>query len=366
MTFINLFPCCTITKGYNQSCIIDFERNLYCIIPNELNNYVKEKIDVDNILISNEIDNFLRQNIIYLLAEKFIFTSDTKLAVESLEKEIFESPFIIEDLIIDINLSSDLNDILCNIKFEPETIQIRIFDIITKFWLLEIISLLYENQFYNIELVFNHNELITKEEYIEIITNYQYINRIVVMGYFINSSELAQSLIFNKKKLIDSNQCGIINEKYFSVNIRNVLTSKSCNTCLNKKIAIDINGKVKNCPSFQYDFGDYKDIDIKKILIDEEFTKVWKITKDDVLVCNQCEYREVCSDCRAIVSDDKNILSKPLKCGYNPFINKWNYENGYKTMEECGITFNNEKIFIDHEKIAKINSELWSEEEIND
>ncbi|MNL67068.1 hypothetical protein D3C87_1916250 [compost metagenome] len=31
----------------------------------------------------------------------------------------------------------------------------------------------------------------------------------------------------------------------------------------------------------------------------------------------------MCTDCRAYVEDPKDIYSKPLKCGYDPYTNEW-------------------------------------------
>jgi len=51
--------------------------------------------------------------------------------------------------------------------------------------------------------------------------------------------------------------------------------------------------------------------------------KYWNITKDQIDICKDCEFRHICTDCRAYIEDPKNIYSKPLKCGYNPYTNDW-------------------------------------------
>ena len=40
-------------------------------------------------------------------------------------------------------------------------------------------------------------------------------------------------------------------------------------------------------------------------------------------VCKDCEFRYICTDCRAYIEDPNDILSKPLKCGYNPYTAEW-------------------------------------------
>ena len=53
-----------------------------------------------------------------------------------------------------------------------------------------------------------------------------------------------------------------------------------------------------------------------------EFKKVWSVNKDQIKICRDCEFRYMCSDCRAYTEDPKDIYSKPLKCGYDPYTNK--------------------------------------------
>jgi radical SAM protein with 4Fe4S-binding SPASM domain len=49
-----------------------------------------------------------------------------------------------------------------------------------------------------------------------------------------------------------------------------------------------------------------------------DFTKFWNISKDQISVCQDCEFRYVCQDCRAFTLDN-NLYSKPAKCTYNPY-----------------------------------------------
>ncbi len=59
-------------------------------------------------------------------------------------------------------------------------------------------------------------------------------------------------------------------------------------------------------------------VDISRM---DHFREVWYINKSKIEVCKDCEYRCLCSDCRAYISDPNNIYSKPLKCHYNPYKN---------------------------------------------
>ena len=71
-----------------------------------------------------------------------------------------------------------------------------------------------------------------------------------------------------------------------------------------------------------------------EIVKSKPFQKYWNIKKDDIKICRDCEFRHICTDCRAYREDDADMYSKPLKCGYNPYIAKWNTEEGHQTVAE--------------------------------
>jgi hypothetical protein len=53
------------------------------------------------------------------------------------------------------------------------------------------------------------------------------------------------------------------------------------------------------------------------------FKDAWSINKDEILVCRDCEFRYICSDCRVFIEDPHNIYSKPAKCKYDPYSATW-------------------------------------------
>lgn len=88
---------------------------------------------------------------------------------------------------------------------------------------------------------------------------------------------------------------------------------------------------------------------------------IWNVNKNIVDVCKDCEFRQMCVDNRLPFKRKENEWYHKIECNYNPYIAKWEGEEGYKTLEECGVISNESGFSIDHDKIAKINAELWSE-----
>ena len=70
-------------------------------------------------------------------------------------------------------------------------------------------------------------------------------------------------------------------------------------------------------------FGNIKETNLSDLINKQGFKKYWDIKKDDIAICKDCEFRHICTDCRAYIEDPQDIYSKPLKCGYNPYTNEW-------------------------------------------
>ena len=85
-------------------------------------------------------------------------------------------------------------------------------------------------------------------------------------------------------------------------------------------------------------YGNIKDTSLIDVANSPEFQEVWHIKKDMIHVCKDCEFRHVCTDCRAYVEDPDDILSKPLKCGHNPYTGEWS-EWSTNPLKQKAITY---------------------------
>ena len=75
------------------------------------------------------------------------------------------------------------------------------------------------------------------------------------------------------KQELKINSCGKVDLKYFNTNLPKVLEAINHNSCLHKKIAIDIDGNIKNCPSMPQSFGNIKDATLEEALAHKDFKK---------------------------------------------------------------------------------------------
>lgn len=87
------------------------------------------------------------------------------------------------------------------------------------------------------------------------------------------------------------------------------------------------NGDIKICPAMPSSYGNINTDSIGDIISKTEFQRWWKIKKDNIKICQDCEYRYICSDCRINNFDDEKTFNKPVKCSYDPYEAVWLEEN---------------------------------------
>lgn len=152
------------------------------------------------------------------------------------------------------------------------------------------------------------------------------------------------------KEIISKNSCGKVDLKYFNTNLPKVLEAVNHNSCLHKKISIDVEGNIRNCPSMSQSFGNIKNITLEEALNHKDFKKYWNLTKDKIEVCKDCEFRYICTDCRAYTERTHENefgldISKPLKCGYSPYTGEWE-KWSINPLKEKSIKYYGMKEFI--------------------
>jgi SPASM domain peptide maturase of grasp-with-spasm system len=189
------------------------------------------------------------------------------------------------------------------------------------------------NQFCNfgfdsIELLIDHNQFTDIELNNKIVIPFPTVSIIIVANspkneYYHYQPNNFGHIFYTDQKYDTHLSCGNISKNFFTTNLKTFTESLQYNSCLNRKISIDIDGNIKNCPSMKQSFGNIKDTTLEEAINKRGFKKYWNINKDKIKVCQDCEFRYICTDCRAYVEDPKDNYSKPLKCGYDPYTGEW-------------------------------------------
>ena len=332
------------TKGYNRTLIYDSLKVEIHFLPNDLydllllNNFrINDKNDVlysflnkkgiiheiDNNLIGcfTDLDNTI--DIPYDIATVVIELSDitSKNLYKLKNQNILQYNFIFADYTTLSSIDSFANFID---ECESDTIELTLC-----------------NGFAYAEELFDSIKLVKK---IILINNFAEIK--------FNDTSI------NKNRYI--NQWNEIHYR-LAVNFTNYLESLKHHTYFNKKIFIGKDCEIKNSNEIENIFGylnEDNEFQLSKVLNQLKFKEYWDIKKEDTLICQDCEFRRLCVDNRLPIKKKKLWVHKE-ECEYNPYISKWSHEKGYLSLNECGISINEESLIYNKGGLESINMDLW-------
>ncbi len=328
-----LFANCILVRGATRSTICDIQQGNFKLIPNLLADILEQNnnktVDELKSFFNNQYDKGIDSYFKKLEEENLGFFTNEPERFPKLDLS-FEFPAQITNAIIDLDKKSDYisEKIFQDLdKLGCCALQLRIYDVISLNRVGNILNHTVVSRLESIELVLKFSDEITDETLENLCKNHKRINSILIHSSPNNRQVHKEKLLLliNYLKIsIDSQtHCGIISPQYFSINIPTFTESQKYNTCLNRKISIDTKGEIKNCPSMPQSYGNIKDTTLVEALNKNGFKDVWYIHKDQIKVCQDCEFRHICTDCRAYIQDTNNPDSKPAKCSYDPYRAIW-------------------------------------------
>lgn len=109
----------------------------------------------------------------------------------------------------------------------------------------------------------------------------------------------------------------------FTITKQQFFNNHYYNPCWNSKIAITAEGDIIPC-IFARNFiiGNIRNNNLNEL--QSEILKKWKITKNKIDECNECEYRYACFDCRPLaIGVNNKKYSKYPRCCYSPKEGIW-------------------------------------------
>jgi len=337
-----LFASCIPVKGVKRSVIIDTERENMFFISNEMYDIINdlksqpyialvEEYDVESTLVIKNYIDILSQNEL-----GFWTTEPNRFPDISMN---WESPSVITNAIIDINKCSAHNwdDIFSQLEeLGCKDVQLRYYFFEELDEISRVLNLLDGSTIKSVEILIKYDRKITKKNLEFLTDKYLRIKTLTIHSSPENEVYVMRSrgnrdgmgnIFFVTQKIENNTHCGQINEQYFVLNGINVFTeAKNFNSCLNKKISIDCDGSIKNCPTLNHTYGNVKETRLSSV-IDSHFQSYWHINKDQISICKECEFRYVCTDCRGFL---ENKYDKPKKCLYNPYTLTW--ENDFQEV----------------------------------
>lgn len=319
-SYFCLFANCIPVKGAKRSIVCDLQNGFYVFIRNtdldiltELENcQINELKNADNFAEVCSLVNQLIENGLGGLCEdpsRFPKIGDQ-----------ISLPYQIYDCILEL---SDINFQYCEkilnslTEFGCQTLELRSYQKTDTGKLKNLLSMLSRTRIRNVEICVKFATEVDVGTYTNILEKFPIVESVVLHSAPRDSETIiGVSKLIETSELIDSSRCcGNISPKNFVVNQEFFFHAKKWNSCLYKKVSIREDGAIMNCPSMKEIFGNIVNDNLNNIVEASSFKTLWGVSKDKIDVCKECEFRYICSDCRAFLNDPK---SKPLKCTYNP------------------------------------------------
>lgn len=334
--YLKLFACCIPVKGQSRSIICDLQRYNFDFIPNDLFDLLDKQASL--LPLGKLKDEFGKENEETLESYiQFILENEYGFLCEEHELENFppldlqwESPTYITNAIIDFDKDSihDVATIATQLdKVGCKALELRFYDEASLDQLNAVLEKFSDTRLNVIYLKMKYFKELQMYDLEMLGIQHKRVKEILVHSanedQTVKSESTFLRCIFTRTEITSELCCGNIHPGNFRINTQLFTESLQFNSCLNKKISVDKNGLVKNCPSSAQSFGNHKEVQFMDLVFDKDFTKKWNITKDQVDVCKVCEFRYICTDCRVFIEDNNNPLSKPIKCNYNPNEAQW-------------------------------------------
>ncbi len=337
-SIFRLFANCLPVKGAIRSTICDLQLGRFDFIPNGLYHILTEMKGLTIV----EIKASFHDNQHKIIDDYFAFLEHARYGFFCSEPNLFpdldltwDAPGQITNAIIDINEESNhpFGSIFTQLDcLGCKALQIRIFTPMSPEELRRILDLTRRGGLRHIDLLLAYSGEFTGDLLEGICSEHQRVSKIVVHSApderVIKVGNTNVQISFTTAQCDSPSCCGETSPRYFAVNIELFTEAQSWNTCLNRKISISTDGLIKNCPSMSDSFGHITTTPLNAALTAPMYKRLWSITKDQVKICRDCEFRYICTDCRAYREDPSDIASKPLKCGYNPYTAEWSEPAG--------------------------------------
>ena len=291
--------------------------------------------------------------------ENEIFESPIKRSNYIKKENIFLTPSLITNAIIDLDERTDkvyINKIFQILEiFLCKHIVINILTVVDLLFIEKLIKSINDINLHEVLILFRYSDELYSDNFGNIVTCSNRIKSAIIFeSPFEKNFENLMHFTVKKKEIKNTKSLNEFNSNH-------ILFSESQlhHTYFNRKLYIGPTGEIKNAPETEQVFGYIQDItedELKEIISSPHFQKYWFVHKGLIDVCKECEFRHMCVDNRVPIERKSNEWYNSLECNYNPYIGKWEGEEGYLSLADCGVISNEIGFIIDHEKVRKINS----------
>jgi len=330
--FKNIIP----VKGYSRSILYDLYMEDYVFISNETYNLLQERnfiFTASELIYFPELQRLLENNFLHLI-------SNDELSLFPELSLYWDHPHEINNIVIEFNLE--------NLEYIIRLSTCKSYCIIFEDYVQ------FTTNIKRLHDLIVSQKLLTIEVVIRDFKNKEIAN--FDFKFFNENSKLAfhRVFIFNSAEhsifrihetlFVFLNYSQIDEDKdiyQHIVNIKLFTEAQNHNTFYNRKLFIDKDGKIKHTLHSDEVLVNLADVKSFRDLLNlKDLSKYWYISKDQVDVCMDCEFRYMCIDSAIINKRADNTYYRSIECNYNPYISKWDTEEGYMNLTQIGIKCN--------------------------
>lgn len=296
-------------------------------------------------MFNRECDDILDEYFDFLIEKEFVINIHSLDSGFTKYSPAYDIPNAVTNCIIDFDEHSNhplaaireqLDALIC------QAMQLRFYHPVMIHQLEEHLSHFNDSKLRSIELIVPFNEYFSEKAMEQLRVKFPRLQSILIHSAHENKTvsieRTSLKISYSVSTITSESCCGNIHSMFFRTSILAYNEAKLFNSCLNKKISIDKKGRIRNCPSMKNTYGHIDDHSLQTALNSPGFKSHWGITKDKINVCKACEFRYMCSDCRAYVENPDDVYSKPLKCGYDPYTTIWE-EWGTHPLKQDAINY---------------------------
>lgn len=342
--YLHLHADCLPVKGATRSAFYDLTRKELVFFPTEY-------MDVLDYLRSDTIGNVLagitddeeREAVLGFIffldrQEMICFVQDPGLFPPVPDE--WDTPTVIHNAIIDVDaevhdfrkLFRELDLLMCRF------VQIRAYStLLTPDRVTDALEAACDTSVEGVELILKYDPSIADADYIRLVERFPIVSSFVLHSapaerwlradYGCDEERaryIARHIYFSPQCIDGPVHCGQISQAQLCApSVTTFFELRRYNGCLNRKLSVDTQGTIRNCPSMPQAYGNIRNTSLLNAVAASGFSDVWAVAKDRIAVCRDCELRYACTDCRAYLEDPGDPCSKPLKCGYNPYTGEW-------------------------------------------
>ena len=296
-----LFQNCIITKGASRYAIYDLQMKDIICVPLSLGRLIEsfQGFTLDSLRSMHKINDHksIEDFFKMLLIMKKIYLSNDIHLFPRLAEE-FDSFSLISNAIIEISeLTISIFSKIVNELTEMNCVacELRYFRTLGLVEIKNTIDFFIGSTVTDIQIAFKYNHNISFSDLFLFLSDHNLLTHVLIYDVpqdLINLNKaLYTQIILLEDKWLNTHQCGVIAQNQFVVNVAFFSESLHHNTCLNRKIAIDAEGNIKNCPSMKESFGNIQDTTLEEAINKPGFKKYWNIKKDEITKCKDCEFR---------------------------------------------------------------------------